>query len=165
MRKYLVLLLILVLVVTGTSVQAAEPEAEDDVFTFYQINKGGFLTISFAPAGTEDWRRVESVAGCHDWLYSSCGREVGQYQFPYSGEECTLWDIKLETLPDEEPVKSLFPDAEYSCIIWRNMTLKDGENALRYYSAYNSTMVIVEPMIFCEDCYEVFGLEPEQEVE
>lgn len=164
MRKYLILLLVLTLLLTGSVAQAAEPQ--DDVFTFYMMGFSvDFRTISIAPAGTEDWQRIEFVAQCGNSLWGHQERWIAQYQIPYSGEECTLWDVKLELLPDEESVKSLYPDAEYSCTIWRNLTLKDGESVLRYYSAYNSAMVIVEPVVFCEDCYEVFGLEPEQEVE
>lgn len=137
----------------------------EQAFTFYigrqSVDWGHY---SIAPAGTEDWVPLRFTGQCNDpthkhepWYYS-------QYQIPYEGSECTKWRIKSEFLPDDPLLSELFPDAEYSCTIWEDVEIINGETVLMYKVSEDDGSHYFEtesmPDKYCKDCLNGFGLDP-----
>ena len=136
----------------------------EQAFTFYigrqSVDWGHY---SIAPAGTDEWVPLRFTGQCEDlklihdpWYYN-------QYQIPYEGSECTRWRVKSEVIPDDPLIAELFQDAEYSCTIWEDIEIINGETVLmirvseddgtKYFDSVSM------PEKFCEDCPSAFGLE------
>ncbi len=136
----------------------------EQAFTFYigrqSVDWGHY---SIAPAGTDECVPLRFTGQCEDrkrehdpWYYS-------QYQIPYEGSECTKWRIKSEFLPDDPFLAELFPDAEYSCTVWEDVEIINGETVLliKVSEEDGSHYFDAEPMPekYCEECLVGFGLE------
>lgn len=136
----------------------------EKAFTFYigrqSVDWGHY---SIAPAGTEDWIPLRFTGQCNDLKHKHAPWYYSQYQIPYEGSECTRWRMKSEFLPDDPLIAELFPDAEYSCRIWEDIEIINGETVLmRGVSEDDGTPYfdsVSMPEKYCENCPKAFGIE------
>lgn len=130
---------------------------EEPAFTFYMAYQSiDLYTYSIAPAGTEDWVQLVCTGKCYHDPWG-----INQYQIPYSGEECTIWRLKGEIIPEEIVENYGITDAEYSCRIWDNVELVDGETLICWmWQEEVGQKLTLKQVEFCSDCYNAFGIVP-----
>lgn len=148
--------------------KATVPEETTAPFDFSQPHLTVYIArqsteiyvYSIAPAGTEDWiplantrqfcRESNDPDGVHGW-YSYI-----KYAAPYDGEECTLWRLKLEIVPEKIEEWLGIEDAEYSVQIFEDVELRDGLALKWLYDADKGEYFVLENMLFCGECPEDF---------
>lgn len=120
------------------------------IVVYMGIGSIDFRYFSIAPAGTEDWVRLESKTSCynedvHDYYGMSAMVAETEY------EDCTLWDLKAEVIPGDYPDDYPWEITEYSCEKWLNLDIHDGHTRIVWRG---SQQPIPEKAVFCQKCTE-----------
>lgn len=126
------------------------------IVVYMGISSPVFRIYSIAPAGTEAWVRLPFDGDCYqEEAHGLSG--MSRFTGETDREDCTLWDLKAEFIPEEFADLGLENGDEYRCELYEDLEIMDGQTRILWQTDGTAPAEpIPETAIFCPNCREAF---------